>query len=445
MHKKILLTVVFTFVCFIAKAQTTFTVFDEILFYDGYAATVNEPVPNGVIRHKNSLYAKKLTQSQLNSLGNTLHLDITLKAACDNYDRLGHVYLSFVPTGTQTYDPSQVMRIEVARIITPFMNKNVSPTEVPYEFNLNNVVEILKDSNLTSQYDIWVEFEVFGVPYAAQNEVAGCAGRIDTFYGTLEFTSTQNANMPDYADDNFLLALSCREDLNNYNATDVQGETTRILDFNLTETIENANLYLITSNHGANTGGEEYNRRNHFVYLDDNQIHMYKPGGESCEPYRIYNTQPNCIYLRCDLQGYPNRNDWSDSNWCPGDKIPIRVINLGTLQAGDHTIKLDVPDAVFVNQEGYIPVSAYIQNRDQVLSLSNVNTISLNLFPNPTQGDLTIESKTPITSVIIYNLNGKKIWSGSGNNINISSLPTGLYLAEIQTSEGKIIKKVSKK
>ena len=46
---------------FEAIAQiTTLNVFDQIRFYDGYAATVNLPVPEGIIRHRNDLYAKKI-------------------------------------------------------------------------------------------------------------------------------------------------------------------------------------------------------------------------------------------------------------------------------------------------------------------------------------------------------------------------------------------------
>src|SRR5690606_17700796 len=55
---------------------------------------------------------------------------------------------------------------------------------------------------------------------------------------------------------------------------------------------------------------------------------------------------------------------WLDfNNWCPGDVIPNREVILGNLSAGNHTIKLDVPDAVFVGQQGYFPISMYIQNR----------------------------------------------------------------------------------
>ncbi|MCB9248799.1 MAG: hypothetical protein H6613_09780 [Ignavibacteriales bacterium] len=56
------------------------------------------------------------------------------------------------------------------------------------------------------------------------------------------------------------------------------GQTIRTLEFTTSTSIQNATLYLITSNHGANAGGEEYVRRNHYIYFDETLIDAYKPG-----------------------------------------------------------------------------------------------------------------------------------------------------------------------
>jgi hypothetical protein len=346
--------------CFnLGHAQTSYTIYDEVIFYDGYAATVNEPVQDGVTRINNATYTTKLSSAMVQNLSaGKLSMNVIIGALCDNYDRLGHVYLAFVPKGATSYSQSEVDRIEIARIITPFMNKNINPTSVPYFFKMDNVSEIFKDTTLLAAYDIWVELEVFGVPYAAQTQVSGCSGRIDVFKGTLIFTVENGTET--YTDSPFILPLSCREDLNNYNSTDVEGETTKIIQFSLNAPVENAVLYLVTSNHGANAGGEEYERRMHYLYLDDQLIHSYIPGGKSCEPWRQYNTQGNGIYGTSPK----TTRQWLDfNNWCPGDKIPNREVALGNLSAGTHVIKLDVPDAVFVNNEGYFPISMYIQNR----------------------------------------------------------------------------------
>jgi len=111
--KKILLILLLSVLNIDGFAQTTsLTVFDQILFYDGYAGIVNQPVPAGVIRHRNDLYAKKLTASQLLSFGDTMTLNVSIKADCDNYDRIGNVNLAFVPKDAVTYVPGNVQRIE---------------------------------------------------------------------------------------------------------------------------------------------------------------------------------------------------------------------------------------------------------------------------------------------------------------------------------------------
>ena len=125
------------------QAQTSYTIYDNIIFYDGYAATVDEPVPSGIQRINNARYTTKLTEEMVANLSEgSLSMDVTIGALCDNYDRLGEIFLAFVPEGETEYDSSEVQRIEIARIITPFMNKNISPTEVPYHFTLDNISEL---------------------------------------------------------------------------------------------------------------------------------------------------------------------------------------------------------------------------------------------------------------------------------------------------------------
>lgn len=420
-----------------AAAQGSLTVFDEILFFDGYAGVVSAPTPpEGVIRHRNDLYAKKLTADQLASFGSSITINVTIKASCDNYDRIGNVNLALVPKGATTYNPNDVQRIELARFITPFMNKNIMPDEVPYTFTVDNVAAIFKDATINAAYDIWAELEVFGVPYAANTQVAGCAGRNDVFFGTLEFVSSLGPALPN---NTLLLPLNFKKDLNNYStgATDVIGQTVRTINFNLPTTVLDAKFYLITSNHGANSGGEEYNRRFHYIFLDNTQILSYKPGEPTCEPYRVYNTQANGIY------GATPRTpaQWqSFSNWCPGSIIPIRTITLGTLAAGNHTFKITVPDAVFVDAQGYIPVSLYLQGRTLgSLNTSDLDPVVYSLSPNPTNNIVNIQSEQEIKSFKVFNMLGQEVQRGNSRQIDISNAETGIYLVQIEFQNNQII------
>ena len=332
---------------------------ESVIFYDGYAETVREPVPEGIIRHRNSLVATRLGDEELDLIQSNLQMQVLIGAMCDNYDRIGSVLLALAPKGAETYDPAAVPRLELARFITPFMNKNKEPDTVPYEWDIDGVAAILTDPELRAQHDLWIELEVFGVPYAANTEVVGCAGRNDVFRGWLALY-TDGSDEP--AGWQRLQPLAVEEAFNNYQegASDSVGLTRKTIEITLDEDAADAQLVLITSNHGANAGGEEYIRRDHFVYLDGELALQYKPGRESCEPFRMYNTQGNGIYGTSPMTD----EEWqSFSNWCPGDVIDTRVIPWGPVDAGTHEFVIDVPDAQFVGGQGDFPFSLYLQAR----------------------------------------------------------------------------------
>lgn len=445
MHKKLFfLSLLFAG---LLKSQTTseVNVISQAVYYDGYAATVSTPVPPGLIRLSNTRYARKLTDTELNSFKAKIAMRVTIGALCDNYDRLGSVYLAMVPKNQPTYttNDTNVKRIEVGRYITPFMNKNRSPMEVPYTYDLSNLYSVFHDTGLRTTYDMYMELDVFGVPYAAQTQVTGCAGRIDVFSGTLTFFSTNTgATASDY---NSLVPLLSYSRLNNYNSTDVTGETVRILNFNLPNAITDAQFFVISTPHGANSGGEEYIRRQNYTYIDDVQVLTYTPGGISCEPYRVYNTQGNGIYGSTP-KSFADWTSWN--NWCPGNSVPIRGFTLPSIAAGNHTLKHTIPTAVFNQQQGDVYLSVYMQGKSSsVLNVNNVKTIDVSIYPNPTSDLVHIQSNTDVSSITVFSMDGRKLFENYGENIiNLSTYSSGIYFLNIVMKDGtafkhKIIKK----
>ncbi|MCH5232271.1 MAG: hypothetical protein J1E78_01435 [Muribaculaceae bacterium] len=346
-----------------ANLDTTINLYDHAVFYDGYLNENNpdKDLDDGILRHSTSLYSVKMSDEQLDKIGEKLDMNVFVTACCDNYDRIGNINLAFVPKGASGYATAEIDRIEIARFITPFMDKNKEPNTVPYSYNIDNLSEILRDTDLRNQYDFWIEYELFGVPYAANKQIEGCEGRSDTFAGTLEF---QTGGKTTPTKGNVLIPIVIKKpeyvgnNLNNYDetATDTLGKTVKTYVFDVPEDVEDARIILITSNHGANRGGEEYNRRDHFIYYDDELALTYKPGRQSCEPFRERNTQRNGIYGR---EPYPDEVWQSFSNWCPGDVIDTRLLMIGDVKKGEHQIKISVPDAEFVDHQGDIPVSMY--------------------------------------------------------------------------------------
>ena len=441
--KKILLPLLVFTGLFKMPAQTNINVFSQIVFYDGYAANVSSPVPANTIRLANYRYAKKLTDAELNSFQNKITMNVTIGALCDNYDRIGGVHLALVPKNQTTYalSDTNVKRIEIGRYITPFMNKNISPTSVPYTYNVDNLYSVFSNTDLRNTYDMYVELDVFGVPYAANTQVAGCSGRNDVFAGTLDFvTSNDPAITTSY---NNLLPLLDSNELNNYNNTDQAGQTVRLVNFSLNQSTANAQFFIVTTPHGAGAGGEEYVRRQNFVSLDNSQVLTFTPGGKSCEPYRQYNTQGNGIY-NSSAQSTAWWSSWN--NWCPGDSVPIRSFTTASLSAGSHTIKYEVPAAVFNGQDGRIVLSMYMQSSNQLLSVKDVSTVDVSVYPNPTADFVNIKSDKKVKSIIVYSLDGRKLHETKNSRVDLSSYLSGTYLLDIALEGGtqfkhKVIKK----
>lgn len=423
----------------------TINVFDNIPFYSMYhylgegqtlPPEAYSEIPSDAIRfhaYERDVVSRKLSDSDVLSLGDNITLNVTLFAACDNYDRIAGVNLALVPKFSTTYNwnDTAVKRIEIGRFITPFMNKNISPTQVPYTWQINNLSKILKDSDLLANYDMWIEFRADGYSAAANTQVAGCAGRTDVFRGSLELVSTTGE--PNL-DQHHLEPIKHRFIFNNYqsNAYDLTTPnlTEKSFEFTLAEPLEDAKLYLITSKHGSNSGGEEYIRRFHYVYLNNNLIHTYRPNETpTCEPFRQYNTQGNGIYGTS-----PQSNNWWSSwnNWCPGDKIPTKEISLGNLAAGDHSVKFRLTgNNLFAGGQGYVVISLYVQGKRSPLSTQNFVNSNVTISPNPTKDYFNIESEKELMAVEVYNNLGQVVLKSNNKQVNISPLNSGLYFVKL--------------
>ena len=91
---------------------------------------------------------------------------------------------------------------------------------------------------------------------------------------------------------------------------------------------------------------------------------------------------------------------------------------------------------------GIIDMGAY--EYQGTLAALEVNKQVIQIYPNPTNGELHI--KTPVRDTVsIYNLTGqlvKTVSLQSGDNVtDISNLPTGIYILKTTTGSYKVIKK----
>ena len=69
----------------------------------------------------------------------------------------------------------------------------------------------------------------------------------------------------------------------------------------------------------------------------------------------------------------------------------------------------------------------------------------IDVFPNPTNGVVTIASEEA-TRVEVMDASGRKVLTVENNNrIDLSNLPSGVYMLQITTPQGKALKRVIRK
>lgn len=436
-----------------AQDPYTLTVFDDAVYYGMYEGTVSTPVPEGAIRNRNWSYGKKLTEDQIAAIGNRLTINVLAEALCDDYDRIGNVNLAFVPRNSTSYVYEEVQRIEIGRFITPFMNNLTrTPTQVPYTFEADNIAKLLHDTSISADFDFWIELEIYGYQGgvgqggAAADFPTICGTRNDVYKGSLELVSENDATVTQ--GENYFKWLSYKFELKDYvqatetnnagQGTDVLGETVRTINFSFEEEVPNAKFYVVMSNHGSAANGEEYRNRLHYIYLDNTELLNYRPG-QNCEQFRVYNTMGNGVYGA----GTRTENYWLGRAWCPGARIETRIVDLGTLAAGEHSFKMDVPAALFSGNDGYFPMSVYVQGYSETsLGTDAVQANAVSIYPNPVNNIATIDAKGQVVKTVqVVNTLGQVVLQATTNIINLSNMQNGIYIVKVQFDNNQVITK----
>lgn len=82
-----------------------------------------------------------------------------------------------------------------------------------------------------------------------------------------------------------------------------------------------------------------------------------------------------------------------------------------------------------------------------ILATPDFEGLDIKVYPNPVIDILIIESPTPITKVVFYDMIGRKIQEDSKNftEISLANIPSGLLFVEVITTNGKMIKKLLKR
>lgn len=80
------------------------------------------------------------------------------------------------------------------------------------------------------------------------------------------------------------------------------------------------------------------------------------------------------------------------------------------------------------------------------VGINEKSTLNFSVFPNPSQGNFTLQSNTTILRVTVKDLIGKNILTKNINSLNaqisLNEVNNGFYFIEIETTNGKAVKRV---
>lgn len=287
--------------------------------------------------------------------GSRIFIDINEQSNGDAYDRTGSAFI--IPTqqkqsfmdglingantlpqysngngktyqgvvATENYFPL----IELMRFFTPFGIKQYNYLELK-DKNWHEVVPYRQDisefRSVMSNQDIWV-----GTFISNYDKGGHKISMNITIHDEENATSKNNFVLPLFNTTN-VMEMAGQDYPTMFN-TDKGLEVS----FTLEKEVKNATLRYITTGHGGWENGDEYLQKKNTIYLDNKEIYSFIPWRTDCGTYRLFNPASG---------NFPNglsSSDYSRSNWCPGTVTNPTYINLGDLKAGEHTIRVHIP------------------------------------------------------------------------------------------------------
>lgn len=161
----------------------------------------------------------------------------------------------------------------------------------------------------------------------------------------------------------------------------------------------------------------------------------------------IYHTFMNLegfkIFYNGWWQDYSWSITWNERALCQWDggilyNVPSEFVSISISYA---YLSFCTTDTLYTN-----PIGITCDNCiPQTNSLNDVEQLNFELFPNPTNAELHIETEFIISKIEIFNIQGELVKTGETKNISIDELPNGLYFVNVIFNGNKVaIKKVVK-
>ncbi|WP_405334250.1 T9SS type A sorting domain-containing protein [Psychroserpens sp.] len=243
----------------------------------------------------------------------------------------------------------------------------------------------------------------------------------NVFNVAIECSSSNNETLA--ADWNMSNILSLETCPDNINATITSDYDFNNLSINCGQSGDITVTYVIADNSG------NFNTLTATLFLDDTTT-------------PIWNNLPSDQTVGCDVDYQVTYETWLES-FSGTDTCGTTILN------HDAPLTISCPQSVLVNFElsdscGNTTIASATFEVDDTFSVSEVETMSLEMYPNPTHNTINFKGIKENSEVEIFNILGEKVLHSSINNsvelqLNLNS---GLYLVKIISEYKTTIKKL---
>ncbi len=144
---------------------------------------------------------------------------------------------------------------------------------------------------------------------------------------------------------------------------------------------------------------------------------------------------------------YTDKNGFFEFNHVPVGHYIIVVDIPGLDMIDNNEIDITEDGQVIENQNYIITEEGIEAEHKGATSIEQLSTeIEINLYPNPAQNVLHIQSSSVVEQITIYDINGRMIKQilFPNQDINVNDLAKGIYLVKVKTEAGDVLRKVIK-
>ena len=303
-------------------APGTFTVFDQIPMFGMYVSTPPDYTPPAgvVLLNNGTRYMTRLTSAQRAQVGADLKARVTFHAQCDNYDRLGSLFVIVKPPGVVPVDGDPL--VEVARWITPFSDywQGAKATYAFPDADLSAFAPLLRDGKV----DIWLGIDGGSNPYAgdpcdshdvtAQFAAVGFSYSVALASTTKGSATTSVPSLPVVYGD--------------YTSVPVAGSAS-------TKKATTGTAIVIVSGHGSANGGDEYKHTQDTLTVNGATVGSFSTEVD-CKSYKAASPDGNpFIFL--------NNKGSNPRNWCPGALVQPHAFRVDLGKNDSVSLGMDDP------------------------------------------------------------------------------------------------------